>query len=160
MLRDVIIGQRKERDKLLSRQYLRRNTKYDLEAYLQSRQIKLITGPRRAGKSTEALLMLHDRNFAYLNFDNDELLGQWKEESIMGLSTVSYLPIVSHNKEEAVTKFATASSLLWTSQGLNLGPPDYENDKMIFCDSLLSQFLLKFNQLRISLFPMELTKSP
>ena len=35
-----------------------------------------------------------------------------------------------------------------------------ENDKMIFCDSLLSQFLLKFNQLRISLFPMELTKSP
>ncbi len=38
--------------------------------------------------------------------------------------------------------------------------PDFENDKMIFCDSLLSQFLLKFNQLRISLFPMELTKSP
>lgn len=36
----------------------------------------------------------------------------------------------------------------------------FENDKMIFCDSLLSQFLLKFNQLRISLFPMELTKSP
>ncbi len=49
---------------------------------------------------------------------------------------------------------------LWTSLGLNQGPPDYENDKMIFCDSLLSQFLLKFNQLRISLFPMELTKSP
>ena len=24
---------------------------------------------------------------------------------------------------------------LWTSQGLNLGPPDYENDKMIFYDS-------------------------
>lgn len=60
--------------------------------------------------------------------------------------------------KKAVTKFVTA--FLWTSQGLNLGPPDYENDKMIFCDSLLSQFLLKFNQLRISLFPMELTKSP
>lgn len=85
MLRDVIIGQRKERDKLLSRQYLRRNTKYDLDAYLQSKQIKLITGPRRAGKSTEALLMLHDKNFAYLNFDNDKLLGQWEEESIMGI---------------------------------------------------------------------------
>ncbi len=24
---------------------------------------------------------------------------------------------------------------LWTSLGLNQGPPDYENDKMIFCDS-------------------------
>ena len=26
---------------------------------------------------------------------------------------------------------------LWTSLGLNQGPPDYENDKMIFCDSSL-----------------------
>ena len=25
---------------------------------------------------------------------------------------------------------------LWTSLGLNQGPPDYENDKMMFCDSL------------------------
>ena len=24
--------------------------------------------------------------------------------------------------------------LLWTSLGLNQGPPDYENDKMIVCD--------------------------
>ena len=24
---------------------------------------------------------------------------------------------------------------MWTSQGLNLGPPDYENDKVIFYDS-------------------------
>ena len=26
--------------------------------------------------------------------------------------------------------------LMWTSLGLNQGPPDYENDKMIFYDSL------------------------
>ena len=24
---------------------------------------------------------------------------------------------------------------MWTSLGLNQGPPDYENDKMMFCDS-------------------------
>ena len=29
--------------------------------------------------------------------------------------------------------------LLWTSLGLNQGPPDYENDKMIFCDSPICQ---------------------
>ena len=29
---------------------------------------------------------------------------------------------------------------MWTSQGLNLGPPDYENDKMIFYDSLFYQY--------------------
>ncbi len=28
-----------------------------------------------------------------------------------------------------------ALSLSWTSLGLNQGPPDYENDKMIFYDS-------------------------
>lgn len=90
MLRDVIERQRQERDKLLSRQYLRRETKYDLEAYLQSRQIKLITGPRRAGKSTEALLMLRDKNFAYLNFDNDQLLDQWDETSVMEILNIVY----------------------------------------------------------------------
>ena len=40
--------------------------------------------------------------------------------------------------KKAVTKFVTA--FLWTSQGLNLGPPDYENDKMIFYDSLFYQY--------------------
>ena len=28
---------------------------------------------------------------------------------------------------------------MWTSLGLNQGPPDYENDKMIFRDSSLNQ---------------------
>ena len=30
--------------------------------------------------------------------------------------------------KKAVTKFVTA--FLWTSQGLNLGPPDYESDAL------------------------------
>ena len=29
---------------------------------------------------------------------------------------------------------------MWTSLGLNQGPPDYENDKMIFYDSLFYQY--------------------
>lgn len=45
--------------------------------------------------------------------------------------------------KKAVTKFVTA--FLWTSQGLNLGPPDYENDNVIFCDSLLRTFSLCIN---------------
>lgn len=83
MLKDVIINQRKERDILLSRKYLRRKTKYDADLLLKSRQIKLITGPRRAGKSTEALLMLQGKNFAYLNFDNDQLIHLWDEDGVM-----------------------------------------------------------------------------
>ena len=42
--------------------------------------------------------------------------------------------------KKAATKFVTAWYSLWTSQGLNLGPPDYENDKMIFYDSSFYQY--------------------
>lgn len=83
MLRDVIANQRRERDVLMSRSYQQRQTKYDANVVLASKQIKLITGPRRAGKSTEALLLLRNTNFAYLNFDNEALLTSWNEEEVM-----------------------------------------------------------------------------
>lgn len=81
-MRTIISNQRKERDLLLSRPYLTRHTKYDVEELLASRQIKLITGPRRTGKSTEALLMLKGRNFAYLNFDDGKLLNAWDDDLV------------------------------------------------------------------------------
>lgn len=76
----IINNQKKERDLLLSRPYLKRHTRYATDDLLKSHQIKLITGPRRAGKSTEALLMLAGRNFAYLNFDDGQLLKYWDED--------------------------------------------------------------------------------
>ena len=44
--------------------------------------IKLITGPRRAGKSSLALQMLRGQNFAYLNFDDSALLDGFDESQI------------------------------------------------------------------------------
>ena len=82
-MRNVIQNQRKERDLLLSRQYLARQTRLNTSEMLQSTQIKLITGPRRTGKSTEALLMLKGKNFAYLNFDDAQLLNNWNENLVM-----------------------------------------------------------------------------
>ncbi len=81
-MRTIISNQRKERDLLLSRPYLSRHTKYDVEDLLASKQIKLITGPRRTGKSTEALLMLKGKNFAYLNFDDGKLLNAWDDNLV------------------------------------------------------------------------------
>ncbi len=81
-MRTIISNQRKERDLLLSRPYLSRHTKYDVEELLVSKQIKLITGPRRTGKSTEALLMLKGKNFAYLNFDDGKLLKAWDDDLV------------------------------------------------------------------------------
>ncbi len=82
-MKTIIINQRKERDLLLSHPYLHRHTKYGKDELLNSKQIKLITGPRRVGKSTEALLMLRGKNFAYLNFDDGKLLSAWDEELVM-----------------------------------------------------------------------------
>ena len=82
-MRTVVSNQRKERDMLLSRPYLSRHIMYDVTSLLASRRIKLITGPRRAGKSTEALLMLKGHNFAYLNFDDGKLLSSWDDDLVL-----------------------------------------------------------------------------
>jgi predicted AAA+ superfamily ATPase len=42
----------------------------------------LITGPRRAGKSVFALQLLMNKNFAYLNFDDDLLLKNFDENFV------------------------------------------------------------------------------
>mgnify|MGYP000830831392 CR=1 FL=1 len=82
-MRTAILNQRAERDELLSRAYQQRHTKYDADDLLQNPLIKLITGPRRVGKSVYALLMLRGKNFAYLNFDDSQLLEKWDEDLVM-----------------------------------------------------------------------------
>lgn len=82
-MKDIILNQRKERDELLSRPYLERHTDYDKDQLLSNPIIKFISGPRRVGKSTFALLLLRGKNFAYLNFDDPLLLNQWDEDLVM-----------------------------------------------------------------------------
>lgn len=82
-LEQLILSQKSERDYLLKQDYQPRSVKYNIADLLASREIKLITGPRRAGKSTMALLMLRNTNFAYLNFDDGRLIDSWDEDSIM-----------------------------------------------------------------------------
>lgn len=82
-MKTTILNQRAERDELLSRPYQQRHTKYDSDEFLQNPLIKLITGPRRVGKSVFALLMLQGKNFAYLNFDDKQLLEKWDEDLAM-----------------------------------------------------------------------------
>lgn len=89
-MRTILLNQRKERDELLAQHYLMRHTVYDFEQLLQSHNIKLLTGPRRVGKSTQALLMLKDKNFAYLNFDDNGLLNKWDEDLVMQLLNEIY----------------------------------------------------------------------
>lgn len=82
-MKTTILNQRAERDELLSRPYKQRHTKYDTDELLQNPLIKLITGPRRVGKSVFALQILQGKNFAYLNFDDNQLLEKWDEDLAM-----------------------------------------------------------------------------
>lgn len=84
-MKNIILNQKAERDELLARPYHRRHTKYRVDELLATPLIKLITGPRRVGKSVYALLMLQGKNFAYLNFDDSLLLERWDEELVMTL---------------------------------------------------------------------------
>ena len=90
-MKTIILNQRKERDELMSRPYLIRRSNQDTDFLLNSSLIKLITGPRRVGKSTQALLMLRDKNFAYLNFDNYSLLEAWDANLVMRMLDDVYL---------------------------------------------------------------------
>lgn len=82
-MKNIILNQRAERDELMARPYQQRYTKYNPDELLANPLIKLITGPRRVGKSVFALLMLHGKNFAYLNFDDNLLLENWDEDLVM-----------------------------------------------------------------------------
>jgi hypothetical protein len=82
-MKTIILNQKAERDELMARPYQQRQTKHDVDELLDNPLIKLITGPRRVGKSVFALLMLQGKNFAYLNFDDAQLLARWNEDLVM-----------------------------------------------------------------------------
>jgi len=74
MIRDVILQAKFEKEKLLSKSYVFREKLNFAKGFLETNLIKIITGPRRAGKSVFSILFLKDKKFAYLNFDDENLL--------------------------------------------------------------------------------------
>ena len=82
-MKNIVVKQRAERDDLASRPYYTRKHLQDVAPYLEADVIKLITGPRRAGKSVYALQILSGKNYAYLNFDDTQLLGSFDEDAVM-----------------------------------------------------------------------------
>ena len=75
---------------MMARPYQQRDTRYNFDELLANPLIKLITGPRRVGKSVFALLMLQGRNCAYLNFDDNLLLENWDVDLVMQMLDYVY----------------------------------------------------------------------
>ena len=89
-MKSILLNQLEERNRLLNQQYVERINDYDIQSLLHNPMIKLITGPRRVGKSVFALMMLKQTNFAYLNFDDNMLLSQWNEDIVMAMLAEVY----------------------------------------------------------------------
>lgn len=76
MLKATIFKQQQDKERLLSLPYIERTKEKDTLKWLSSGLIKVILGPRRAGKSVFALMLLKSQSFAYFNFDDESLPGE------------------------------------------------------------------------------------
>lgn len=75
MLKNTLLQQKNEKESLINQSYVLRHQLLSAKKLLDTDLIKVITGPRRAGKSIFSLLLLKDRDFAYVNFDDENLMG-------------------------------------------------------------------------------------
>ena len=78
MLKSTVLKQKPEKERLLSLPYIERTKKKEANKWLDSDLIKVVLGPRRAGKSVFSLMLLKERPFAYFNFDDESLPGEEK----------------------------------------------------------------------------------
>jgi len=88
MVRDILLLQKRELESRLREPYIHR----DINPHwnLRDGMIKVITGPRRAGKSFYAMHLLQQAGpFGYVNFDDERLVGLDNyDEIINGLDSV------------------------------------------------------------------------
>ncbi|MFZ2956657.1 MAG: ATP-binding protein [Candidatus Ozemobacteraceae bacterium] len=74
-MKNILLSQKHERDYLQKRGYITRDNLEVARSAMADGLIKVIIGPRRAGKSVFALQILEGQEFAYVNFDDDRLAG-------------------------------------------------------------------------------------
>ncbi len=73
-LREVLQSQKYDLEKEYSKQLIEREQLKQASPLLQNNLIKVIAGPRRAGKLIFSLELLKEEKFAYANFDEEELV--------------------------------------------------------------------------------------
>lgn len=81
MLKNVVLKQKQEKEQSLKFKYVERTKTPFGKKWLGSNLVKVVLGPRRAGKSVFSFMLLRDRPFMYFNFDEEILT------SIGGVST-------------------------------------------------------------------------
>jgi len=74
MIKNIVYQHKLEKENLISKDYIFREKLVYAQKFIDTDLIKIVIGPRRAGKSVAGFLLLKGREFAYLNFDDENLL--------------------------------------------------------------------------------------
>ena len=74
LLKEIISKQNQEKVALANLTYVERTKLAKGSEWMSSPLVKVVLGPRRAGKSVFAFLLLKGEDFAYVNFDDEALL--------------------------------------------------------------------------------------
>ncbi len=74
MNNNIIQQHKQEKERILAKEYIFRDQLLSAKPHVKSDLIKVITGPRRSGKSVFSFLLLKDKDFAYINFEDENLL--------------------------------------------------------------------------------------
>lgn len=85
MLKEIVSNQKLQKEQLLTLPYIDRVKMPFGKKWLDTSLIKVVLGPRRAGKSVFSLVLLRDRPFMYFNFDDEVLssLGGIRTDELM-----------------------------------------------------------------------------
>ena len=87
-LQHIIERQKKEIEEKLKQTLIDRDILKKLRKNLENDIVKVITGVRRSGKSTLAILLLKDKNFGYVNFDEKELTKQKLDDILSSVKEI------------------------------------------------------------------------
>lgn len=88
-MKEIILSHKFERDSFLKENYVLRDGIEKARENISNKLIKVVVGPRRAGKSVFSIQILKGLDFAYLNLDDERVLSiKNYDEIIKGLTEV------------------------------------------------------------------------
>jgi len=74
-VKQILLDQRQEINNIFKTQIVEREIESKIKSALDDKLIKVISGVRRCGKSFLAHKVLKDKNYGYINFDDERLFG-------------------------------------------------------------------------------------
>ncbi|MBI5413123.1 ATP-binding protein [Candidatus Peregrinibacteria bacterium] len=90
MIKNVILEQKNRKESILKETYIPRYQTVRLEKMMDSSLIKVVLGPRRAGKSFFATHIFKPKEAAYINFDDENLIKITDYNEIIGSALSVY----------------------------------------------------------------------